>query len=226
MLTPAEADAAIAAALAPVSQESVPLAACAGCVLQADVRAERDAPPFDRVAMDGIAFAGGAGRNRFRIAAVQAAGHAALRLESQEDCFEVMTGAILPAGCDTVVPVEQLRIADGIAELLEGAEPTPWRHVHRRASDARAGDLLLGAGVRLGGPEMAIAASAGLGELAVSRAPRIAVISTASSLLATRPPRTITSSSGPLWRCSSRRAPAGSTTRCTTTRWLSISVAW
>ena len=183
MLTPAEADAAIAAALAPVSQESVPLAACAGRVLQAAVRAERDAPPFDRVAMDGIAFAMGAGRSRFRITAVQAAGNAALRLESPDDCFEVMTGAILPAGCDTVVPVEQLRIADGVAELLEGAEPTPWRHVHRRASDARSGDVLLGAGVRLGGPEMAIAASAGLAELPVSRAPRIAVISTGNELI-------------------------------------------
>ncbi len=57
MLTPAEAEAAIAAAIAPVSQELVPLAACAGRILRAALRAERDAPPFDRVAMDGIAFA-------------------------------------------------------------------------------------------------------------------------------------------------------------------------
>jgi molybdopterin molybdotransferase len=184
LLTPAEADAAIAAALAPVSQETVPLAGCAGRVLRAALRAERDAPPFDRVAMDGIAFRAGSGdRRSFRIAGVQAAGSPALALAGPGDCFEVMTGAILPVGCDTVVPVEQLKIADGEAELQPGADPTPWRHVHRQASDARAGEVLLEAGTRLAGPELAIAASAGLAELPVSRAPRIAVFSTGDELV-------------------------------------------
>jgi molybdopterin molybdotransferase len=183
LLTPAEADAAIAAALAPVSQETVPLAGCAGRVLRTELRAERDAPPFDRVAMDGIAFRFDGGRGHFRVAGVQAAGIPALRLAAPDDCFEVMTGAIMPAGCDTVVPVEQLRIADGEASLLAGAVPEPWRHVHRQASDARSGDLLLAAGTRLGGPELAIAASAGLAGLAVSRPLRIAVISTGDELV-------------------------------------------
>jgi len=183
LLTPAEADAAIAAALAPVSQETVPLAACAGRVLRAALKAERDAPPFDRVAMDGIAFRFEGGRSRFRVAGVQAAGIPALRLASPDACFEVMTGAILPAGCDTVVPVEQIRIANGEASLLEGAVPEPWRHVHRQASDARSGDVILEAGTRLGGPELAIAASAGLAGLPVSRVPRIAVVSTGDELV-------------------------------------------
>lgn len=183
MLTPAEADAAIAAALAPVSQETVPLAACAGRVLRAALRAERDAPPFHRVAMDGIAIRAGSGRNRFRVAGVQAAGTPALQLTSPDDCFEVMTGAILPGGCDTVVPVEQIKLAGGTAELLDGVEPTPWRHVHRQASDARSGDVLLATGVRLAGPELAVAASSGLAALPVSREPRIAVISTGDELV-------------------------------------------
>ena len=122
MLTPAEADAAIAAAIAPVSHELVPLAACAGRILRAALRAERDAPPFDRVAMDGIAFARGAeGRRRFRIAGIQAAGAPVLALASETDCFEVMTGAVMPRGCDTVVPVEQVDTADGHAELQRRA---------------------------------------------------------------------------------------------------------
>ena len=184
MLTPAEADAAIAAALAPVSQEISPLPACAGRILRAALRAERDAPPFDRVAMDGIAFRhGDGGRRRFRVAGVQAAGTPALSLDSASDCLEVMTGAILPRGCDTVVPVEELRIAEGHAELSGDCRPEPWRHVHRRGSDARAGDVLLPAGTRLAAPELAIAASAGLAELPVSRPVRIAVISTGDELV-------------------------------------------
>jgi molybdopterin molybdotransferase len=182
MLTPAEADAAIAAAVAPVSQETIPLAACAGRHLRAALRAERDAPPFDRVAMDGIAFRAGTSR-RFRVAGVQAAGSPVHALASDTDCFEVMTGAILPRGCDTVVPVEQVELGGGEARLAAGCEPSPWRHVHRQASDARAGDVLLEPGTRLAAPELAIAASAGHASLAVSRLPRIAVITTGDELV-------------------------------------------
>jgi molybdopterin molybdotransferase len=185
MLTPAEADAAIAAAVAPVSVERVPLAACAGRSLREPVHAERDAPPFDRVAMDGIAFAlGTERRRRFRVAGVQAAGSAPLALASAADCFEVMTGAMLPRGCDTVVPVEQVTMRDdGVAELDAGCEPVPWRHVHRQGSDARSGDVLLEAGTILAAPELAVAASAGLPGLAVSRAPRIAILTTGDELV-------------------------------------------
>ena len=184
MLTPAEADAAIAAALAPFPVEIVRLQACAGRILRNAVRAERDAPPFDRVAMDGIAIRhGDGGRRRFRIAGVQAAGSPALSLDSSEDCYEVMTGTVLPRGCDTVVPIEDLRVGDGHAELLGNLPPVPGRHVHRRGSDARAGDILLQAGTRLAAPEIAIAASSGLAELPVSRLPRIAVISTGDELV-------------------------------------------
>ena len=183
MLTPAEAEAAIAAAVVPVSQEPAPLAACAGRILRAALRAERDAPPFDRVAMDGIAFASAAHALRFRVAGVQAAGSPALTLAAPGDCFEVMTGATMPRGCDTVVPVEQVTLAGGHAELAAGAEPAPWRHVHRRGSDARAGDVLLEAGTRLAAPELAIAASSGQAMLDVSRAPRIAVVTTGDELV-------------------------------------------
>ena len=184
MLTPAEADAAIAAAIAPVSEEQAPLAACAGRILRAPIRAERDAPPFDRVAMDGIAFARGSeGRRRFRVAGIQAAGSAPLALATAADCFEVMTGAVMPRGCDTVVPIEQLSIGDGEAELRADCKAEPWRHVHRQGSDARAGDVLLEPGTTLAAPELAIAASAGRAELTVARAPRIAILTTGDELV-------------------------------------------
>ena len=59
MLTPAEAEAAIAAVLEPVLQEYQALADSVGRVLRSPILAERDAPPFDRVTMDGIAYAVG-----------------------------------------------------------------------------------------------------------------------------------------------------------------------
>ena len=186
MLTPAEADAAIAAHLAQFPEELLSLPACAGRILRQEIHAERDAPPFDRVAMDGIAIAIAAfrgGRREYRVAAMQAAGQAPVALESPTDCIEVMTGASLPAGCDAIVPVERISVMAGRATIEAAYAPAAWMHVHRRAADARAGDRLLTAGTRLRGPELAIAASAGLRMLSVTRPPRIAVISTGDELV-------------------------------------------
>ncbi len=186
MLSPAEADAAITAHRAQFPEELLPLPACAGRILRQDIHAERDAPPFDRVAMDGIAIAMAAfrdGRRDFRVAGIQAAGQAPVSLDSPADCIEVMTGASLPVGCDAVVPLERINVVAGIASIEAPHVPDVWMHIHRRAADARAGDRLLAAGTRLGGPELAIAASAGQPVLKVTRTPRIAVISTGDELV-------------------------------------------
>lgn len=186
MLSPAEADAEIAGHLAQFPEELLPLHACAGRILRQAIHAERDAPPFDRVAMDGIAIAMEAfrdGRRSFRVAGVQAAGQAPKSLHSPTDCIEVMTGASLPVGCDAVVPVERIDVVAGIASIEAAHVPDIWMHIHRRGTDARAGDRLLAPGTRLGGPELAIAASAGLPVLKVTSAPRIAVISTGDELV-------------------------------------------
>ncbi|MCU0975575.1 MAG: molybdopterin molybdotransferase MoeA [Steroidobacteraceae bacterium] len=186
MLTPAEAAAAIAAHVTLLPAEQVPLARCGGRVLRQPVRAERDAPPFDRVAMDGIALRHAtlaAGSRRFPVAGTQAAGHPPLALPDPHACLEVMTGAVLPSGCDVVVPVEDVFREGPEAVLPPALRCEPWQHVHRRASDARAGDLLLAAGTGLRAPEIAIVASAGLAAVEVTRQPRVAVISTGDELV-------------------------------------------
>src|SRR5262245_59043882 len=125
MLTPADADKLIGERLACLPIESLPLTQCAGAVLRENIYAERDAPPFDRVAMDGIALhsdAVRAGTRRYRIQATQAAGDPPLTLDSKAACIEVMTGAMLPAECDAVVPVEQIKTFEGEFELHEGLE--------------------------------------------------------------------------------------------------------
>ena len=166
--------------------ESLPVAQCAGAVLRENVYAERDQPPFDRVSMDGIALASGAAtatRRRFRVQATQAAGEPPLTLRDSEHCIEIMTGAVLPTGCDCVVPVERVRVDSGTAEIDSAAIATPWKNVHRRASDQRQGALLLATGTVLHAPEIAVAASAGMARLRVSGQPSIIVISTGSELV-------------------------------------------
>lgn len=185
--TPTEAEAAIREHAAPLPTVRLPLTELSGTVLRESVISTRDQPPFDRVTMDGIAFAFAswqAGRNSFRIAGTQAAGAAPLTLREPSDCIEVMTGAILPIGCDCVVPVENIEIADGVAQLRDDA-PAPVRNlnIHGRGIDSRRGDLLLASGHRLGPAEVAVIASNGQTHALISRQPRIVVISTGDELV-------------------------------------------
>jgi len=90
---------------------------------------------------------------------------------------------VLPSGCDSVVPVERLKIEHGQAQLAVDVRVEPWQNVHRRASDTQQGALLLRAGQRLRAPEIAIAASAGMARIRVASQPMLAVISTGNELI-------------------------------------------
>lgn len=164
----------------------VPLAAATRMVLREPIAAERDQPPFDRVTMDGIAIAGAAlaaGRREFRVCGTQGAGAAALTLPDGNQCIEVMTGSPLPQGADCVVPVERISIRNEVATLEAGYTPAAGQNVHRRASDHRQGDELLGPGIVIGPPEIAVLTIGGRADVAVTRPPRIAVISTGDELV-------------------------------------------
>jgi molybdopterin molybdotransferase len=186
MLEPLAAEKLIAEHLTCMPIESLPVGQCAGAVLRENIYAERDHPPFNRVAMDGVALASSAaaaGRRRFKVQATQAAGEPAVALSSSENCIEVMTGAVLPDGCDTVIPVERLRNFDGYIEIEEAFGIVAWGNVHRRASDRTQGALLLSAGSVLHAPEIAVAASAGMARVRVSSQPAIVVVSTGNELV-------------------------------------------
>ena len=186
MLSPSQADELIAQHLTCLPIESLPLAQCAGAVLRENIYAERDQPPFDRVTMDGMALDSRGARDgvrRLRVQAMQAAGDPPLTLAGRDHCIEVMTGAVLPAGCDAVVPVEQITVHDGEAELEHDLTVEPDQNVHRRGTDTRQGNLLLASGTRLGPPEVAIAAGAGMARIRVSSQPMLAVISTGNELI-------------------------------------------
>ena len=185
MLTPAQAETLIEQHLTCLPIESLPLTQAAGAVLRENIYAERDQPPFDRVAMDGIALNASsitANGGRLRVAGSQNAGDPPLTLSDPDSCIEIMTGAMLPAGCDAVVPVEQVQRNGEFAEIGR-KPPAAWQNIHRRGSDCRQGALLLAAGTRLSAPEVAIAAGAGMARVRVSAQPMIVVISTGNELV-------------------------------------------
>ncbi len=185
MLTPAQAETLIEQHLTCLPIESLPLTQVAGAVLRENIYAERDQPPFDRATMDGFALSTvGASENsgRLRVAGTHNAGDPPVKLSDPATCIEIMTGAVLPQGCDAVVPVEVVERHGEFAEIGRKAVP-PWQNVHRRGSDCRQGAPLLHAGSRLSPPEVAIAAGAGMARLRVSAQPMIVVISTGNELV-------------------------------------------
>jgi molybdopterin molybdotransferase len=184
--TPHAAQQAIEARVARLPTESRGLERCLGQILREDVYAERDNPPFDRVCMDGIAIDSAsfaAGMRRFRIRGAQPAGAPALTLVTPGDAIEVATGAVLPAGADTVIPLEDYERLDNVAAVRGDASGKPYRNVARRGSDSRRDVPMLAAGARLGAPEIAVAAAAGRERVNVARSPRVAVISTGNELV-------------------------------------------
>jgi molybdopterin molybdotransferase len=175
------------AVAAPASR--VGLAEAVGGILREPVYADRDFPPFHRATMDGIAVAFAAlqaGPRTFPVAGTAYAGTPPVCLTDPQTCLEIMTGAVLPEGADTVIRYEDLHLD----EEPGGRRATPrllpekrWHNVHRRGTDGRQGDLLIPAGTRLGPAEIGVAASVGRGTLAVSGPPRVAVVSTGDELV-------------------------------------------
>ncbi len=185
MLTPDEAEKIISTTVPLLPAEDCPLTQSLGRVLRGAVKADRDLPPFDRVTMDGYAYRSrpeGAPSGALRVTGVQAAGMMPLSLEDDTSCIEVATGAVLPRGADMVVPYEEV-VRDGTQVTLSASfAGTTGTNIHRRASDHTAGEVLISAGVRLSGREIAVAASCGAAWVRVSMIPRIAVVATGDEL--------------------------------------------
>ena len=173
--------------LTTAAAEIVPLSEAQGRYLREDILADRPLPPFDRVMMDGIAIAHASfasGNARFPITGTQAAGTPALTLENADSCIEVMTGSVLPHGCDCIIPIEQIDLSDNTASLHSDASPQAQQHIHSAGSDTAAGEILLSSGQVLNAAELAIAASCGATDLKVSALPRILIITTGDELVA------------------------------------------
>jgi molybdopterin molybdotransferase len=209
-ITPAEADAFIASSLSPPSTEQVPLAEAIGRTLSAPIVADRDLPPHSRAMMDGIAFHS-SGKPPFIIHGLHAAGDPPPAPLPPGHAWEIMTGACVPADCDTVVPYEHLGPDRGsIIEPYEAGQC-----IHPAGSDAKIGELLVPADRLIGPAEIAIAASVGLSQLTVAKRPRITVISTGDEAVpvSARPePWQIRRSNGPMLDAILRRlghAPLG-----------------
>lgn len=184
LISVAEAESLIAGQMPLFGSGRVALDDAIGRVLRRPVHAEHDHPPFDRVMMDGIGIRWSDPLPpRFSLAGLQMAGMVAGKLTADASCLEVTTGAIVPEGCDCVIPVEQTRCEGDRYVLADGYQPARGQFIHVRGSGCLAGAQVLDAGMRLGAPEMAQLAANGVAEVEVAMAPSIAIIATGDELV-------------------------------------------
>jgi len=164
----------------------IPLSNLQTEVIRESLLADRNFPPFHRVAMDGVSIAFSSwerGLRRFRIEGAQKAGQPAQKLHNEENCFEVATGAVLPLGSDCVIPSETVEIREDEVHLRSDLQLRRYQNVHRDGSDYQAGDLLVGENTEMLSPHWAIAASVGKRTVQISKRPKIAVLSTGDELV-------------------------------------------
>jgi molybdopterin molybdotransferase len=181
-----EADQLIADCLSDYGEETCTLADSKGRVLSRSVKSDRDQPPFDRVAMDGIAieFADWEkGQRRFPVEAIHQAGACPPASKESGSCFEVMTGAVLPDSCNCVIPYELTSQQGNEIIVSEEASPRRLQHIHQKGTDQSQGSTVLASGSRIGPAEVAIAASMGAVSLTVYRQPTISLITNGDELV-------------------------------------------
>lgn len=165
--------------------ERVPLSSSIGRILAEDLLADRPLPPFDRVCMDGIAIdyrSFAEGQRQFPREKIGAAGMPQQVLEDTSRCIEIMTGAVLPEGTDTVIRYEDLeRTEDGFKILIDLKAKI---NIHYKGQDLPEGGLLIPKGQRIKSIDINLLASAGMVEVPVMKTPRVAVISSGDELVA------------------------------------------
>jgi molybdopterin molybdotransferase len=182
-----EARAAIRAALRPIEgTEVITLAEAAGRVLAADVISPIDVPAHDNSAMDGYAFDGSQLRDdralALRSVATVYAGTPFGGTVLPGEAVRIMTGAVMPPGLDTVVPLELCR-AEGEQVLVPAGVIRAGENRRRQGEDLARGKPALRAGRVLRPADLGLVASLGFERVSVRRRLRVALFSTGDEVV-------------------------------------------
>ena len=151
-----------------------------GRIIAESIVADRDYPPKARSVRDGFALRAADTPGRLRLIGEARAGGPFTGQVSAGEAIEIMTGASMPDGADSVVMVEHARQEDGfvVAPAVEAGKA-----VSPKGSDARCGDELIPCGSRIDFAGIAVLASAGRATVRVFEKPRIAILSTGDEIV-------------------------------------------
>jgi len=171
--------------LAFTKQERLSLRQSIDRVLAEDIIAEMNVPPYDNSAMDGFAFcADDIPRNgtvTLKVVGNSFAGHPFLGRCTSGECVRIMTGAVIPAGCNTVIPQEHVEML-GAASIRIDGRTRLVENIRFFGEDIRLGQTVLTCGRRLTAADLGVLSSLGINNVAVMPRLRIAFFSTGDEL--------------------------------------------
>jgi len=152
-----------------------------GRVLAEKIISDMDMPPFNKASVDGFACRRSDLNTELEIIETIPAGKWPEKSPRAGECSRIMTGAAVPAGADCVVMVEDTEILPSGRMKFKGSFVK--ENIAHRGEDIKKGDIVLKSGKLIKPQDIAVMASVGKTKVRVSRAPRIAVISSGDELV-------------------------------------------
>ena len=168
-------------------RECLPLQQCLGRILANDILSPIDVPAHDNSAMDGYAFQGSELRDdrqniELTVIGTLHAGQTELLSVKPGECIKIMTGALMPATCDTVVPQELTKtLRDGLVSFSNNTVRA-GENRRLRGEDLQSGKAAILQGRVLRPADLGLAASLGIHELEVYQRIKVAILSSGNEL--------------------------------------------
>src|SRR5665811_1590276 len=150
-------------------------------ILQEDIIADLDMPPFHKSAMDGYACHLEDIENNLEILEVIHAGMVPTQNVGKNQCSKIMTGAAVPNGCDCVFKIEESESID--KKHIRCTNPNTHKNICYKGEDYKTGEILIKKGTLINVSQMAVLAGAGKSVVKVSANPKISLIATGSELV-------------------------------------------
>ena len=162
--------------------ERIPLIDSAGRVLAEDIISNIDLPPFHQSAVDGYAFRYNDYKknNSLQITDTILAGRPTKLTCQAGECFKIMTGAMIPKGCDTIQMQENCSVTNNTIQIISPTKQGMF--IRLKGNEVTKDSVLFPEGRRLGMVDLGLIASIGVAHVRVYRKPKVAVFSTGDEL--------------------------------------------
>ncbi|MFK7899579.1 MAG: molybdopterin molybdotransferase MoeA [Cyclobacteriaceae bacterium] len=162
--------------------EKVSIEDVCGRVLAEDIVADRDYPPFNRAAMDGVAIRFEDNEQTdFVLVETLFAGQEAKQQIEEGECYRIMTGAAVPDSADVVIRIEDVLIdKKNVKVTIQGS--AKWLNIARQGEDAREGSVVLSKGTLVSTVDVTTLASLGYSEVLVAKLPTVTIITTGDEI--------------------------------------------
>lgn len=161
--------------------ETIPFYESCGRILDEDISSDIDMPPFNRSAMDGFACHSEDIKSELEVVETIPAGKNPVNKVGSKQCARIMTGAIVPEGCDMVFMIEESESLDNGKVIFKGSDPK--RNMSYKGEDVKKGDIVLRKAKYILPQDIAVFASVGKTSVRVKKRPLVGIISTGDELV-------------------------------------------